>query len=71
MKDLRVGVIGVGGIARTHMPGWKQSNHTQVVASADIHHPTLKKWGKEYQVEKLYQDPYELIVDPEIDVVDI
>ena len=71
MKDLRVGVIGVGGIARTHMPGWKQSPHTHVVASADIHHPTLEKWGKEHQVEKLYQDPYELIADQEIDVVDI
>ncbi len=71
MKDLRVGVIGVGGIARTHMPGWKQSPHTQVVASADIHSSTLEKWGKEHQVEKLYQDPYELIADPEIDVVDI
>ena len=22
MKELKVGVVGVGGIARTHMPGW-------------------------------------------------
>ena len=36
MKNLRVGVIGVGGIARTHMPGWKQSQHTEVVAASDI-----------------------------------
>lgn len=71
MNDLRVGVIGVGGIARTHMPGWKQSPYTQVVASADIHGPTLEKWGKDHEIPKLYQDPVDLINDAEIDIVDV
>ena len=56
MKNLRVGVIGVGGIARTHMPGWKQSPHTEVVASSDINAEALEKWGKNHGISKLYQD---------------
>ena len=71
MKNLRVGVIGVGGIARTHMPGWKQSPHTEVVASSDINAEALEKWGKNHGISKLYQDPTELINDTEIDIVDV
>ena len=71
MKNLRVGVIGVGGIARTHMPGWKQSPHTEVVAASDINAEALAKWGKDHGISKLYQDPIELINDTEIDIVDV
>ncbi len=35
-KVLKVGVIGVGGIAKTHMPGWNASPFAEVVAAADI-----------------------------------
>ncbi len=35
-KKLKVGVIGLGGIANTHMPGWKASTHAEVVAGSDI-----------------------------------
>ena len=35
-KLLKVGVIGVGGIAKTHMPGWTASGHSEVVAGSDI-----------------------------------
>ena len=36
MDPLKVAVIGVGGIAHTHMPGWKASPDAEVVAGADI-----------------------------------
>ena len=35
-KTLKVAMIGVGGIARTHMPGWAASEHAEVVAGADM-----------------------------------
>jgi predicted dehydrogenase len=35
-EKLKVGVIGLGGILRTHMPGWAQSPLTEVIAAADI-----------------------------------
>jgi predicted dehydrogenase len=70
-SKLRVGVIGVGGIAKVHMPGWLESEHTDVVAGSDINEPILRKWGETHGVSKLYTDPYALINDPNIDVVDI
>ena len=70
-KVLKVGVIGVGGIAVTHMPGWAASEHTEVVAGCDINEAILHKWGKQHQVARLVTDPTELIRDPGIDIIDI
>jgi predicted dehydrogenase len=70
-KDLKVGVIGVGGIARIHMPGWEQSPHTEVIAGADVYEPALKGWQEKWNVERGYTDPYDLINDPDIDIVDV
>ena len=52
MSKLKVAVIGVGGIARTHIPGWQASEHTELVAGADIRKDVLKAWGKQYDVQK-------------------
>ena len=71
MSTLKVGVIGVGGIARTHMPGWEASEHAEVVAGSDVAEAPLKQWGEAYGVSKLTTDSAELINDPDIDIIDI
>lgn len=71
MSSLKVGVIGVGGIARTHMPGWAASPHAEVVAGADLVPAALENWGANYGVSHLYSDSAELINDPDIDIIDI
>ena len=53
MTRLKVGVIGVGGIAKTHMPGWEESPYTEVIASSDIESGILNQWGKKYQIKIL------------------
>jgi len=70
-KTLKVGVIGVGGIARWHMPGWTTSEHTEVIAGCDIDPAALQKWGDEFNVARLTGDAAELICDPDIDIIDI
>jgi predicted dehydrogenase len=70
-KTLKVGVIGVGGIANTHMPGWKDSPYTEVIAGSDISEAALHKWGTHYDVSKLSTRPDDLINDPDIDIIDI
>jgi len=70
-KTLKVGVIGVGGIARTHFPGWKESPHTEVVALADVWPEALQRVGAEQGVSRLYNRAEDLIADPDIDLVDI
>jgi predicted dehydrogenase len=71
MVRLNVGVIGVGGIARTHMPGWEASEEAQVVAGADISQPALQAWGDRWGIERLVTDSQELINDPDIHIIDI
>ena len=70
-SKLKVGIIGVGGIARTHIPGWNASEHTELVAGSDIDAKILKNWGQEYGVGKLATDPTELLKDKDLDIIDI
>ena len=71
VKPLNVAVIGVGGIAKMHMPGWAASTNAQVVAGADISQEALDRWGKEFEVDRLTTDANELIGDASIDIIDI
>ncbi len=45
MARLKVGIIGVGGIARTHVPGWEASQEAELVAGSDIDEALLSRWG--------------------------
>lgn len=70
-ESLRVGVIGVGGIAKTHMPGWAASEHSEVVVGCDINGAVLGEWGKQHHIQKLATDAADLFRDPDIDIIDI
>ena len=70
-KKLQVGIIGVGGIARTHIPGWEASEYAELAAGSDVNGDVLKAWGEQHGVKKLYADPEDLFADPEIDIVDV
>ncbi|MCC7494348.1 MAG: Gfo/Idh/MocA family oxidoreductase [Fimbriimonadaceae bacterium] len=70
-KTLKVGVIGVGGIANTHFPGWQESPHTEIAALSDLAEPALQRAAEKTGAKKLYANPEELIADPDIDIVDI
>lgn len=70
-KTLKVGIIGVGGIARTHVPGWAASEHAELVAASDVNGTILEEWGRQNGVGKLVTDPADLFRDPDIDIIDI
>lgn len=70
-KVFNVGVIGVGGINRTHMPGWAASDHAEVIAGSDISDEALKKWGDTHGVTQLSTKPEDLFNNPDIDIIDI
>ena len=70
-KQLKVAIIGAGGISRTHMPGWQNSEHAEVVAASDVNRPQLEAWGKTWNVDRLTTEVQEIIDDPSIDIVDI
>ncbi|MBM3494440.1 MAG: Gfo/Idh/MocA family oxidoreductase, partial [Armatimonadetes bacterium] len=67
----KVGIIGVRGIANTHIPGWRDSPHTDIAALADVDAEVLKRQGATLGITALYEDPYALLADPDIGIVDI
>ena len=70
-KNLKVGIVGVGGISNTHLPGWEASEHAEIVAGCDIQEEILSDWGKKHGVKKLVTDHTELFSDPDIDIIDV
>jgi predicted dehydrogenase len=70
-KTLKVGVIGVGGIAGTHFPGWKESPHAEMIAFADVDEKVLHRVADAHGIELRYTNPHDLIANKDIDIVDI
>lgn len=70
-STLKVGIIGIGGIARMHIPGWKASPHAELIAGCDVSKVILEQWGLEHGIEKMVTDAADLINDPNIDIIDI
>lgn len=70
-KKLKVGVIGVGGIARTHFPGWIGSPDAEVIALADVNPVVLNQIADEQGVKLRYAKAEDLIANPDIDIIDI
>ena len=71
MARLKVGIVGIGGIAGTHLPGWAASEHAELVAGSDIRGDVLENWGAANGIEKLYTEAVDLFADPDIDIVDV
>jgi len=68
---LKVAIIGVGGIAQTHIPGWNASEHAELIAGCDVDAAVLQKWGQTHGITRLTTDPADLFRDPDIDIIDI
>lgn len=69
MKDLRIGLVGTGGIGRTHID--RINNKLQgakVVACADPSAEFGMSIAKQFGL-KGYEDPFAMIRDPEIDAI--
>jgi predicted dehydrogenase len=70
-KKLKVGMVGLGNIAHTHVPGWLASEHAELVAGCDIDPTVFPTWRKEHGLTRLVENSAELFSDPDIDIIDI
>ena len=71
-KKIRVGIVGVGGIANgVHIPGYLQSQNSIITAICDIDKGALEGAAKRCNVssEFCFSDYKELIACKEVDVV--
>lgn len=67
--DLRMGVIGCGGISRAHLPAQRDLDGVRTVAVCDIDEAAARAAADEFGVPKVYTDWRELIADDEVDAV--
>lgn len=70
-KKLKVGMIGLGNIAHTHVPGWNASPHAEFVAGADINPNVYPLWKEKHGLTRFTEHSADLFNDPEIDIIDI
>lgn len=70
-KKIRVGVIGVGSIAESHIAGYKSDPRVELYAFCDINEERLKEKGARHGVTRLYTDVREMVKLPELDAVSV
>lgn len=68
-KKVRLGMIGAGGFAGTHLAQLKQVDIAEVVAIADIIPEHLEEKSKEFGISDTYLDYNELLKREDIDAV--
>ncbi|MDP6040075.1 MAG: Gfo/Idh/MocA family oxidoreductase [Candidatus Latescibacteria bacterium] len=71
MSELKVGIVGLGGIARKHCGAIEKLDNVKVVAVADLIKEKCDEYVGKYDVPKAYNHHSELIKDDEIDAVAI
>ncbi len=71
MASYRVGMIGCGGISRTHARGFNALAQAQVVAGADIRQEAADRFAEEFGITASYTDYQEMLQKEELDIVSI
>jgi UDP-N-acetyl-2-amino-2-deoxyglucuronate dehydrogenase len=70
-QKYRVGIIGTGGIARTHTRGYQSLDSAEVVAGADVSQTALDKFSAELGVPGKYTDYREMLKKEDLDIVSV
>ena len=69
MDKLKVGIIGLGGIARSHCDAIATLDNVEVVAVADLFEEKRREYMDKYNIPKGYETHTELLQDDEVDAV--
>ena len=70
-KKIKVGIIGVGNIAESHIKGYLNNPNAEIYAFCDINEKRLKEMGEKCGVERLYTNKEEMLSLAEIDAVSV
>ena len=69
-KDWRIGVIGLGGISRAHLPAYRAAGWP-VVAAADLDPARRRIVADEFGIPALHEDYRRVIDDNRVDVISL
>ncbi len=70
-KKLRMGFIGAGGIAQTHMANLKKFQDVELVAASDVSEKSLQRSKDEQGVQTVYGDWKEMLHKEELQAVSV
>ena len=72
-KKLKVGIIGTGWIAESHIESYKRMPDVEIVAGADLIDGKAEAFFKDYGVEgvRLYPDHKSMLENEELDAVSV
>lgn len=71
MEPVKIGVIGVGQIAKHHLEAYEGIEGADVVAAADINGDELARVAERFKIARTYAGFRELLADPEVEAVDV
>ena len=70
MKKIRIGIVGAGGMAAYHIPGFRKGG-AEVVAIADPNAAAAATCAKTWRVAKTYSSLTEMLAAEELDAVSV
>jgi predicted dehydrogenase len=71
-KDVKVGIVGAGGIAQgAHMPGYQATSGVKVVAVCDIVKEKAERFAKQHDIPNVFTDYEDLVAMKELDAISV
>lgn len=71
VDKVRVGLVGLGMVAYSHIDAYVAHENSEVVAVCDLNEEQAKKVAAKYNIPKIYTDYAEMLKDEEINTIDI
>jgi predicted dehydrogenase len=70
-KQIKVGIIGTGGISHFHAQGYKQLEHVDLYAVCDLNEERAKAFAEKYGVQRVYTSYDEMLALSELEAVSV
>ncbi|MEM0444577.1 MAG: Gfo/Idh/MocA family oxidoreductase [Nitrososphaerota archaeon] len=72
MEEIKVGIIGCGGIAQNaHIPGYQRIEGVKVVACCDVVESVAKSTAEKFSIPRYYTDYSKMLKDEDLDAVSV
>lgn len=70
-KKIRIGIIGVGQIGKSHLDTYSRIPGAELVAAADVNQAELKQVAERFKIADTYADFRELLKRDDLEAVDV
>ena len=70
-KELRIGIIGTGIIAHSHVEAYQDLPRVKIVAACDLDEGKLSRFCEQYNIEHKYMNFRELLERDDLDGIDV